>query len=88
DFLCDDIGLDIMNTGVALAVAMDAGVISFSDTQAAIDMVRSVARGTKMGRLIGNGPDAVGRHYETIPYTEDDLHGTFAAIRQLLEERR
>ena len=24
DFLCDDIGLDTMNTGVAIAVAMDA----------------------------------------------------------------
>ena len=25
DFLCDDIGLDTMSTGVAVAVAMDAG---------------------------------------------------------------
>ena len=62
DFLCDDIGLDTMNTGVALAVAMDAGVIRFGDAQAAIDMVASVAQGTKMGRVVGHGPDAVGRH--------------------------
>lgn len=62
DFLCDDIGLDTMNTGVALAVAMDAGHIAFGDTKAAIDMVDGVAQGTKMGRLIGNGPDAVGSH--------------------------
>ena len=62
DYLCDDIGLDTMNTGVALAVAMDAGIMSFGDAQAAIDMVASVAKGTKMGRILGHGPDAVGSH--------------------------
>ena len=62
DFLCDDIGLDTMNTGVALAVAMDAGAIPFGDARAAIDLVASVAQGTTMGRLIGHGPDAVGKH--------------------------
>jgi len=63
DFLCDDIGLDTINTGVAMAVAMDAGYKSFGDGRAAIDMVEEVARGTEMGRLIGNGPDAVGKHF-------------------------
>ncbi len=62
DFLCDDIGLDTMNTGVALAVAMDAGAIRFGDAQAAIDRVTSVTQGTPMGRLIGHGPEAVGQH--------------------------
>lgn len=63
DFLCDDIGLDTMNTGVAIAVAMDAGYRAFGDGQAALDMVESVARGTEMGLLIGHGPAAVGRHF-------------------------
>ena len=62
DFLCDDIGLDTMNTGVALAVAMDAGGIRFGDAKAAIEIVASAAQGTKMGRLIGHGPEAVGHH--------------------------
>ena len=31
DFLCDDIGVDTMSTGVAVAVAMDAGHKSFGD---------------------------------------------------------
>ena len=39
DFLCDDIGLDTMNTGVAIAVAMDAGYKPFGDGQAAIDLL-------------------------------------------------
>ena len=61
DFLCDDIGLDTMNTGVAIGVAMDAGYCSFGDAAAAIEMVESVAEGTPMGRIIGSGPDVVGR---------------------------
>jgi len=63
DFLCDDIGLDTMNTGVALAVAMDSGAAPFGNAQAAVDMVEAVAKGTEMGKLIGNGPDAVGKHF-------------------------
>ena len=63
DFLCDDIGLDTMNTGVALGVAMDVGQAAFGDGQAAIDMVEQIARGTELGRLLGNGPAAVGKHF-------------------------
>jgi aldehyde:ferredoxin oxidoreductase len=62
DFLCDDIGLDTMSTGVAVAVAMDGGYRNFGDGQAAIQMVEEVAQGTQMGKLIGNGPEAVGKH--------------------------
>jgi len=63
DFLCDDIGLDTMSTGVAIAVAMDAGYKPFGDAQAAIDMVEEVAAGTEFGKLIGSGPAAVGKHF-------------------------
>ena len=31
DFLCDDIGIDTMSTGVSVAVAMDAGYKAFGD---------------------------------------------------------
>jgi aldehyde:ferredoxin oxidoreductase len=63
DFLCDDMGLDTMNTGTALAVAMDAGVISFGDKKAAVKAVKSITEGEELGILIGNGPDAVADHY-------------------------
>ncbi|MDM8541170.1 aldehyde ferredoxin oxidoreductase C-terminal domain-containing protein [Desulfococcaceae bacterium HSG9] len=64
DFLCDDIGLDTISTGVAIAVAMDAGYKEFGDGQAAIKMVEEVAEGTDFGKLIGNGPAAVGKHFK------------------------
>lgn len=63
DFLCDDIGLDTISTGVAVGVAMDAGYKPFGDGQAAIEMVEAVAEGTEIGKVIGNGPAAVGEHF-------------------------
>ena len=63
DFLCDDIGIDTINTGVALAVAMDAGYRRFGDGQAAIEMIEEIGRGTEIGRVLGDGPVATGRHF-------------------------
>ena len=63
DFLADDIGLDTINTGVAMGVAMDAGYTSFGDTKAALAMMTEIASGTAFGRVLGNGPAAVGRHF-------------------------
>ena len=63
DFLCDDIGVDTMSTGVAVAVAMDAGYKAFGDGEAAIDMVEEIAMGTEFGRILGQGPAAIGKHF-------------------------
>jgi aldehyde:ferredoxin oxidoreductase len=63
DFLCDDIGVDSMNTGVAIAVGMDAGYKAFGDSQAAIEMLEEIGRATKIGKILGNGPAAVGKHF-------------------------
>ena len=63
DYLCDDIGVDTMSTGVAVAVAMDAGYRAFGDGGAAIEMVEEIGNGTEFGRILGNGPAAVGRHF-------------------------
>jgi aldehyde:ferredoxin oxidoreductase len=63
DFLCDDTGVDTMSTGVAVAVAMDAGHKEFGDAEAAIAMVEEIAQGTEFGKILGNGPAAVGKHF-------------------------
>jgi len=63
DFLCDDIGVDTMSTGVAVAVAMDAGYRAFGDGEAAIGMVEEIALGTELGRILGQGPAAIGKHF-------------------------
>jgi aldehyde:ferredoxin oxidoreductase len=63
DHLCDDIGVDTMSTGVAIAVAMDAGYKEFGDAEAAIEMVKEIGRGTEFGKLLGSGPAVVGKHF-------------------------
>ena len=63
DFLCDDIGLDTISTGVAIAVAMDAGYKEFGDAKAAIEMVEEVAEATDFGKILGHGPERVGKHF-------------------------
>jgi aldehyde:ferredoxin oxidoreductase len=63
DRLCDDLGLDTMSTGVALAVAMDAGYKAFGDAAGALEMMDEIRDGTPFGRVLGNGPVAVGEHF-------------------------
>jgi len=63
DHLCDDIGVDTMSTGVAVAVAMDAGYKEFGDARATIEMIEEIGKGTEFGRILGSGPVAVGKHF-------------------------
>lgn len=64
--LCDDIGLDTIETGVAIGVAMEAGVLSFGDSQGAINLLLEVRRKTPLGRIIGNGARVVGETYGVV----------------------
>ena len=59
--LCNQIGLDTIETGAAIGVAMEAGVVSFGDAEGAKDLLLQTARGTPLGRIIGNGVLATGR---------------------------
>ncbi len=55
DRLCDDIGLDTIDTGVALGVAMEGGLLEWGDGKASIELVKEVAKGTGTGKILGNG---------------------------------
>jgi aldehyde:ferredoxin oxidoreductase len=63
DRLCDEIGVDTMNTGVAMAVAMDAGYKEFGDTEALIEMINEIDSGSEFGKILGNGPTEMGKHF-------------------------
>ncbi|MBN2124051.1 MAG: aldehyde ferredoxin oxidoreductase [Deltaproteobacteria bacterium] len=63
DFLCDDIGVDTMTTGVAIAVAMDAGYRRFGDGRSALSLLEEIATGTEMGKIFGDGPVSVGNYF-------------------------
>lgn len=60
DRLCDDFGLDTMETGATIAVCMEAGKIPFGDAQGALGLLQEMIDGTEMGRLLGQGTQVTG----------------------------
>lgn len=63
DFLCDDIGVDTIEMGVTVGVAMEAGVIDFGDAGGAINLLEQIGEGTQLGRIIGNGAGFTGKAF-------------------------
>jgi len=56
DRLCDDLGLDTIEMGNTIAVAMEGGVIPWGDGQAAIDLMKRIYDPNDyLGRIIANG---------------------------------
>lgn len=53
--LCNDIGIDTMDVGAAIAIAMEAGLLPWGDGKAACAIIEEVRTGTEKGRMIGNG---------------------------------
>jgi aldehyde:ferredoxin oxidoreductase len=62
DRLCDEVGLDTIETGAAIGVLMDAGKMSWGDAAAMKKLVADVGTGTELGKVIGNGCAATGKH--------------------------
>jgi aldehyde:ferredoxin oxidoreductase len=61
DRLCDEIGLDTIETGAAIAILMDSGGMEWGDSAAAINVLKEIAEGTDRGKMIGNGAVATGK---------------------------
>lgn len=59
--LCDDYGVDAIEIAVALGVVMEAGVANFGDSQAAINLIDELGRGTFLGRILGAGAEVAGK---------------------------
>jgi aldehyde:ferredoxin oxidoreductase len=55
DRLCDDYGLDTIETGSTLAVAAEAGMMDFGNSTRAKELIREMGEGTLLGRLLGQG---------------------------------
>jgi len=61
--LCNAYGLDTIETGTTLAVAMEAGIASFGDGKKAIELVHEMGKGTPLGRILGSGTAFAGRTF-------------------------
>lgn len=61
DRLCDEIGLDTIETGAAIAVYMDSGAMNWGDAEGAKRLLSDeIAKGTELGRNVGDGALAIG----------------------------
>ncbi len=61
NYMCNDFGLDTIETGAALGVAIEAGLAEFGDFESITALLAQVGDGTVLGRLIGSGAVVTGR---------------------------
>jgi aldehyde:ferredoxin oxidoreductase len=53
--VCNDVGVDTMDIGGAIGVAMEAGLLAWGDGKAALGLVQEIGKSTDRGLMIGNG---------------------------------
>ena len=59
--LCNEYGLDTIEVGGTLAVAMEGGVASFGDGARAIELVHEIGKATPLGKILGAGALVTGK---------------------------
>lgn len=57
NYIANDVGLDTIDAGCAIAIAMEAGLAEFGDGKKAIELLQEVGKGTPLGRILGNGTE-------------------------------
>ncbi|RQD70003.1 MAG: aldehyde ferredoxin oxidoreductase [Tindallia sp. MSAO_Bac2] len=55
NYRCNNLGLDTIDMGGAIAVAMEAGVIEFGDGEGAIKLMEEIEQNTYLGRILASG---------------------------------
>lgn len=53
--IANDAGVDTLDCGAAIGVAMEAGLAEFGDEEAAIEMMDEIYNVTPLGRILGSG---------------------------------
>jgi len=61
--LCNAYGLDTIETGVTMGVAMDSGVLPFGDKAGVIALIHEMGKGTPLGRILGAGAAFTAKAY-------------------------
>ena len=66
-WLCNDLGLDTIEAGGTIAVAMEGGLLEFGDWEGAIRLLdEEVRKGTPLGHIIGNGAATTGKVFGVV----------------------
>jgi aldehyde:ferredoxin oxidoreductase len=59
--LCNAYGLDTIEAGTTLAVAMEGGLAEFGDADKAIELMHEIGKGSPVGRILGAGTETTAR---------------------------
>jgi aldehyde:ferredoxin oxidoreductase len=62
--VCNDLGVDTIETGAMLAVLMEAGLGRFGDPRFMAECLREIKAGSEKGRIWAQGTARVGEHYK------------------------
>jgi aldehyde:ferredoxin oxidoreductase len=63
NLLCNEYGLDTIEIGGAIAVAMEGGVADFGDGARAIELVKEIGKATPLGKILGGGALVTGKTF-------------------------
>jgi aldehyde:ferredoxin oxidoreductase len=58
---CNDLGLDTIEAGDTIAVAMEGGLASFGDGKASLRLLEEIRKKTPLGRILANGTEFTGK---------------------------
>ena len=60
---CNDLGLDTIEMGNTIAIAMEGGLLEFGDKEGALALFDEIAKGTPLGRILSNGVEATAKMF-------------------------
>jgi aldehyde:ferredoxin oxidoreductase len=60
---CNDVGVDTIEAGNTIAVAMEGGLLKFGDGEAALKLFDEIRHGTPLGRILGQGVEATAKAF-------------------------
>jgi aldehyde:ferredoxin oxidoreductase len=71
--LCNDVGVDTIEIGASLGVAAEAGLFEFGDASRVGELIKEIAEGTTLGKVLGSGAAVTGRVYgmRRVPTVKD-----------------
>lgn len=58
---CNDLGVDTIETGGSIGVAMEAGILPWGDAEEVFRMFDEIRQGTLIGRVLGQGAGLAGK---------------------------
>ena len=64
--MANDYGMDTIEAGGTIAVAMEAGLAEFGDGQRAIELMEEIGKGTPLGRILGQGAATTGKVFGVV----------------------